>query len=209
MVFLAQEEARLLNHDFIGTEHLLIGLVQERDGIAAQSLRELGITLEAVRGKVEELVGPGAATPSVSPPFTPRAKKVLELSLRESLQLGHHYIGTEHFLLGIVREGEGVGARALIELGVDPPRVRQVVIQHLSGYQDSGSGEGTSAAIETSVTPRCPGCLSDLAEVVRYRSMTVPPSSPNPFPLAVDVVFCGNCGRIVTMLRSGSADPGR
>jgi len=135
VLVLAQEEARLLNHSFIGTEHILLGLIHEGDGIAAKALESLGISLEAVREKVEETIGPAGTAPTGSPPFTPRAKKVLELSLREALQLGHNYIGTEHMLLGLVREGEGVAAQVLQSLGADLPRVRQQVIQLLSGYQ--------------------------------------------------------------------------
>ena len=132
---LAQEEARLLNHSFIGTEHILLGLIHEGEGVAAKALESLGVSLEAVREKVEETIGLAGTAPTGSPPFTPRAKKVLELSLREALQLGHSYIGTEHMLLGLVREGEGVAAQVLQSLGADLPRVRQQVIQLLSGYQ--------------------------------------------------------------------------
>jgi len=135
VLVLAQEEARLLNHSFIGTEHILLGLIHEGEGLAAKALESLGISLEAVREKVEETIGPAGTAPTGSPPFTPRAKKVLELSLREALQLGHNYIGTEHMLLGLVREGEGVAAQVLQSLGADLPRVRQQVIQLLSGYQ--------------------------------------------------------------------------
>ena len=117
---LAQEEARLLNHSFIGTEHILLGLIHEGEGVAAKALESLGISLEAVREKVEETIGMAGTAPSGSPPFTPRAKKVLELSLREALQLGHSYIGTEHMLLGLVREGEGVAATVLVSLGRGP-----------------------------------------------------------------------------------------
>jgi len=133
---LAQEEARLLGHSFIGTEHILLGLIHEGEGIAAKALESLGITLTAAREEVEETVGVLAgSTPSASPPFTPRAKKVLELSLREALQLGHSFIGTEHMLLGLVREGEGVAAQVLVSLGVGLDQVRQQVIQLMSGYQ--------------------------------------------------------------------------
>jgi ATP-dependent Clp protease ATP-binding subunit ClpC len=140
---LAQEEARLLNHNFIGTEHILLGLIHEGEGVAAKALESLGISLEAVREKVEETIGPAGTATTGSPPFTPRAKKVLELSLREALQLGHNYIGTEHMLLGLVREGEGVAAQVLVNLGADLSRVRQQVIQLLSGY--SGGKEGATA----------------------------------------------------------------
>ena len=142
VLVLAQEEARLLNHNFIGTEHILLGLIHEGEGVAAKALESLGITLEAVREKVEETIGPAGAATTGSPPFTPRAKKVLELSLREALQLGHNYIGTEHMLLGVVREGEGVAATVLQSLGADLSRVRQQVIQLLS----SGGLGGKEAA---------------------------------------------------------------
>ena len=135
VVVLAQEEARMLNHNYIGTEHILLGLIHEGEGVAAKSLESLGVSLESVRSQVEEIIGQGQQAPSGHIPFTPRAKKVLELSLREALQLGHNYIGTEHILLGLIREGEGVAAQVLVKLGADLNRVRQQVIQLLSGYQ--------------------------------------------------------------------------
>ena len=148
VVVLAQEEARMLNHNYIGTEHILLGLIHEGEGVAAKALESLGISLEAVRSQVEEIIGQGQQAPSGHIPFTPRAKKVLELSLREALQLGHNYIGTEHILLGLIREGEGVAAQVLVKLGADLTRVRQQVIQLLSGYQGkeaeaSGTPAGT------------------------------------------------------------------
>jgi len=147
VVVLAQEEARLLNHNYIGTEHILLGLIHEGEGVAAKALESLGISLEAVRSQVEEIIGQGGSSPSGHIPFTPRAKKVLELSLREALQLGHNYIGTEHILLGLIREGEGVAAQVLVKLGADLSRVRQQVIQLLSGYQGpGGSSEKAGAA---------------------------------------------------------------
>jgi ATP-dependent Clp protease ATP-binding subunit ClpC len=147
VVVLAQEEARLLNHNYIGTEHILLGLIHEGEGVAAKALESLGISLEAVRAQVEEIIGQGGSSPSGHIPFTPRAKKVLELSLREALQLGHNYIGTEHILLGLIREGEGVAAQVLVKLGADLSRVRQQVIQLLSGYagQKEPSTAGTAA----------------------------------------------------------------
>ena len=144
VVVLAQEEARMLNHNYIGTEHILLGLIHEGEGVAAKALESLGISLEAVREQVEEIIGQGQQAPSGHIPFTPRAKKVLELSLREALQLGHNYIGTEHILLGLIREGEGVAAQVLVKLGADLNRVRQQVIQLLSGYQ--GKEPATSGA---------------------------------------------------------------
>src|SRR5664280_2820999 len=149
VVVLAQEEARMLNHNYIGTEHILLGLIHEGEGVAAKSLENLGISLDAVREQVQEIIGQGQQAPSGHIPFTPRAKKVLELSLREALQLGHNYIGTEHILLGLIREGEGVAAQVLNKLGADLNRVRQQVIQLLSGYQGKepvvagGPAEGT------------------------------------------------------------------
>ncbi|MGH3886325.1 MAG: ATP-dependent Clp protease ATP-binding subunit [Pseudonocardiaceae bacterium] len=153
VVVLAQEEARMLNHNYIGTEHILLGLIHEGEGVAAKALESLGIALEGVRQQVEEIIGQGQQAPSGHIPFTPRAKKVLELSLREALQLGHNYIGTEHILLGLIREGEGVAAQVLVKLGADLNRVRQQVLQLLSGYQGkeptesgSGRGEGTPSS---------------------------------------------------------------
>ena len=135
VVVLAQEEAKMLNHNYIGTEHILLGLIHEGEGVAAKALEALEISLEAVREQVQEIIGQGQQAPTGHIPFTPRAKKVLELSLREALQLGHNYIGTEHILLGLIREGEGVAAQVLVKLGADLNRVRQQVIQLLSGYQ--------------------------------------------------------------------------
>ncbi len=153
VVVLAQEEARLLNHNYIGTEHILLGLIHEGEGVAAKALESLSISLEAVRSQVEEIIGQGGSSPSGHIPFTPRAKKVLELSLREALQLGHNYIGTEHILLGLIREGEGVAAQVLVKLGADLSRVRQQVIQLLSGYSGpSGQGGTTPEGGKTSAT---------------------------------------------------------
>jgi ATP-dependent Clp protease ATP-binding subunit ClpA len=140
VVVLAQEEARLLNHNYIGTEHILLGLIHEAEGVAAKALEQLGISADAVRTKVEAIIGEGGGAPSGHIPFTPRAKKVLELSLREALQLGHNYIGTEHILLGLIREGEGVGAQVLINLGADLLAVRHEVMQLLSGYTGGRRG---------------------------------------------------------------------
>ena len=157
VVVLAQEEARMLNHNYIGTEHILLGLIHEGEGVAAKALESLGISLEGVRQQVEEIIGQGQQAPSGHIPFTPRAKKVLELSLREALQLGHNYIGTEHILLGLIREGEGVAAQVLIKLGADLNRVRQQVLQLLSGYQGkepagatAGGGSGSEQSQSTS-----------------------------------------------------------
>ena len=147
VVVLAQEEARLLNHNYIGTEHILLGLLNEGEGIAAQALESLDIDLASVREEVVKIIGQGQQSPSGHIPFTPRAKKVLELSLREALQLGHNYIGTEHILLGLIREGEGVAAQVLQQLGAELQKVRQTVIRLLSGpggsEEQSPKGAGT------------------------------------------------------------------
>ncbi|GAA1498674.1 ATP-dependent Clp protease ATP-binding subunit [Paeniglutamicibacter kerguelensis] len=155
VVVLAQEEARMLNHNYIGTEHVLLGLIHEGEGVAAKALESLNISLGAVREQVQEIIGQGQQAPSGHIPFTPRAKKVLELSLREALQLGHNYIGTEHILLGLIREGEGVAAQVLVKLGADLSRVRQQVIQLLSGYQGGKetAGAGVSSGGQSEGTP--------------------------------------------------------
>jgi ATP-dependent Clp protease ATP-binding subunit ClpC len=154
VIVLSQEDARLLNHNYIGTEHILLGLVHEGEGLASRALRSLNVSLEAVRQQVEEIIGQGDSTPGVHIPFTPRAKKVLELSLREALQLGHNYIGTEHILLGLVREGEGVACQVLVRLGASLPKVRARVLQLVA----DGSGEG--AAVPT------PSLSSELVAVL-------------------------------------------
>lgn len=208
---LAQEEARLLNHSFIGTEHILLGLIHQGDGVGAAALQSLGITLDAVRQKVEETIGTAGTAPSASPPFTPRAKKVLELSLREALQLGHSYIGTEHILLGLVREGEGVAATVLVSLGADLGRVRQKVIQLMSGHsqeEHSGVWEPIVSRFEgnpsTSPEPRCPQCRVGLPEVARFRTIDVPPDhTDNDIEaISIDVVYCARCGMTLQILRS-------
>jgi ATP-dependent Clp protease ATP-binding subunit ClpA len=142
VVVLAQEEASRLDHNYIGTEHLLLGLISEGEGVAAAALKSLGISLAPVRQQVEEIIGRGQEAPQGHIPFTPRAKKVLELSLRESQQLGHNYIGTEHILLGLIREGDGVAAQVLVRLGADRNRVRQQVIQLLHGRTAEEPGPG-------------------------------------------------------------------
>jgi ATP-dependent Clp protease ATP-binding subunit ClpC len=136
VVVLAQEEARMLNHEYVGTEHILLGLIREDGGVAAQSLESLGISEEAARRQVEEIVGRGQAGPARGHlPFTPRGKKVLQLSLREAIALGHGHVGTEHILLGLIREDEGVARRVLNGLGADPDRIRQQVIRLVSARQ--------------------------------------------------------------------------
>jgi len=154
---LAQEEARMLNHDYVGTEHILLGLIGEGEGVAARALESLGISGEAVRRQVVEIIGRGQQAPSGHIPFTPRARKVLELSLREALQLGHNYVGTEHILLGLIREGGGVAAQVLVKLGADPDRVRQQVNQLLRGDQ----GTEPAAAGPPSGTAPCTSVVLD------------------------------------------------
>jgi hypothetical protein len=154
VVVLAQDEARLLDHNYIGTEHLLLGMLREDEGVAAEVLQRLGVSLGVVRSEVEQIVGRGVTTPTGNIPFTPRSKKVLELSLREALQLGHNYIGTEHVLLGLVREGEGVAARVLVKLGADLPRVRQQVTEILTVRgEEEEERSGTRVVAGTAVPP--------------------------------------------------------
>lgn len=150
VLVLAQEEARLLDHDRIGTEHILLGLIHEGEGIAAKALTGLGVSLEGVRGRLGEVVGNNAGASGAAPPFTPRAKKVLEFSLREAKQLGHSYVGTEHILLGLTRNGEEGGdkaAQVLISLGVDLGQVRAQAIQLMSGYSHPGKPLRESATM--------------------------------------------------------------
>jgi ATP-dependent Clp protease ATP-binding subunit ClpA len=206
VMVLAQEEARLLNHSFIGTEHLLLGLLHEGEGAAAQALDQLGISLEAVRLDLEETMGSLSMAAGGSPPFTPRAKKVLELSLREAIQLGHHYIGTEHILLGIVREGEGVAARILIDLGADLSLVRQQVIQVISGpvSDDPTSSEprpiGGATRSDRGREPRCPRCRSELEVHLRYRPVSARADAAAGGAsevVGLIAIYCGVCGNTI------------
>ena len=175
MVVLAQEEARLLNHNFIGTEHILLALLRARGTVAARALESLGISLEVARTQVLEAVGSGGTAPSGHIPFTARAKKVLELSLREALQLGHNYIGCEHILLGLIREGQGVAAEILINLGADLARVRARVLELVDGGRGESQPESvpTILPVATAVANpvgvgRCAFCDRDLWDVDRY-----------------------------------------
>jgi len=201
VVVLAQEEAGMLNHNYIGTEHILLGLIHEGEGVAAKALESLGISLEAVRRQVEEIIGQGQSAPTGHIPFTPRAKKVLELSMREALQLGHDDIGTEHILLGLVREGEGVAAQVLQKLGADLNRVRQAVIQ-LLGEKGQGPSAGLQEEVEAEgglAGPRCPRCNADLAVYARYRTITVPDEEESAGRKAA-FVFCRSCSYTLGML---------
>jgi ATP-dependent Clp protease ATP-binding subunit ClpC len=189
VVVLAQEEARLLDHNYIGTEHLLLGLVREAEGIAARVLKSLEISLEAVRQQTEEIIGRGGQHASSGHiPFTPRAKKVLELSLREAHQLGHNYIGTEHILLGLIREGEGIAAQVLVRLGADLNRVRQQVIRLVTGRDPESTGR-IAVAGELGADVLLPHTVADvhnaltkimerIEAIERHVGMTVRPAEP-------------------------------
>jgi hypothetical protein len=201
VLVLAQDEARLLDHNFIGTEHVLLGLAREEDGVAAKALASLGVRLEAVREKVAEMIGTGAGTSTTgSAPFTPRAKRALEFSLREALQLGHAHIGTEHMLLGLVREGEGVAAQVLVSLGADLKGVRQRVLDVLDGKVVQGAEQEARAAVATTVRARCARCGAALSEHARYTRIEASPGDAaveGQGPLSVTVVYCGRCGTVL------------
>ena len=209
VLVLAQEEARLLNHGFIGTEHILLGIVSEGDGVGAQALQSLGISLQAVREKVEEAIGMAGSAPSGSPPFTPRAKKVLELSLREALQMNHDYIGTEHLLLGLVRQGDGIAISTLRTLGADPPRVRQEVIRLISGAGDPRGAVSTqvrdlpdTAPATPPREPCCPRCRAPVSENARFRTIDALSDNEDEDPLSVTIVYCGLCGTALHMVET-------
>ena len=178
VVVLAQEEARMLNHDYIGTEHILLGLIREGDGVAAKALESLGISLEAVRQQVEEIIGRGQQAPSGHIPFTPRAKKVLELSLREALQLGHNYIGTEHILLGLIREGEGVAAQVLVKLGADPEQDPPAGDPAAAGLPGPGAGRGRPAVRDGALRFACPRPVRPEPDRGRTRGQARPRDRP-------------------------------
>jgi ATP-dependent Clp protease ATP-binding subunit ClpC len=202
-VVFAQEEARMLNHNYIGTEHILLGLLREDEGVAAKALTTLGVSLEAVRHDVGEIVGRGSDVPRGHIPFTPRAKKVLELSLREALQLGHNYIGTEHILLGLIREGEGVAAQVLQKLGADLNRVRQTVVQLLSEHPaETATAVGEAVGVFTEGVaptseplgddaPTCPNCFGALDETLAVRVLETTAEGEN---LSVKIAYCSRCG---------------
>ena len=191
----------MLDHNYIGTEHILLGLIHEGDGVAARALASLDISLEAVRLQVEAIIGRGQTATAGHIPFTPRAKKVLELSLREALQLGHNYIGTEHILLGLIREGEGVAAQVLQKLGADLDRVRQTVIQLLSGYT-AGKGEtipgeadiGTSAELSSQGAPTCPNCFAALDDTLAIKVVETAETPEGDEPATVKIAYCRRCG---------------
>jgi ATP-dependent Clp protease ATP-binding subunit ClpC len=198
VLVLAQDEARLLEHNFIGTEHLLLGLLRVPEGLAARALASLDISLEAVREKVAEAIGPVGASTAGSPPFTARSKKVLELSLREALQLGDHHIGPEHILLGLVREGEGVGAQVLVNLGADLSVVRQTVVKLLSADVAIGEAvEGLTlrATRQPGEPPLCPHCQTRLAGNLRYITLPAAADEPGEPDVGWIFVYCSRCGR--------------
>jgi ATP-dependent Clp protease ATP-binding subunit ClpC len=151
VVVFAQEEALRLNHNYIGTEHVLLGLIREEEGVAARALVSLGVSLDETRDKIEEVIGRGQDAPGGHVPFTPRAKKVLELALREALTLGHNYIGTEHILLGLIREGEGVAAQVLVHFGTDLRQVRNAVIRLIEGSPQGASERTPAEAVNESL----------------------------------------------------------
>jgi ATP-dependent Clp protease ATP-binding subunit ClpA len=193
----------MLNHNSIGTEHVLLGLSHENEGVAAKTLESLNISLEAIRDQVVEIIGRGQAAPVGHIPFTPRVKKVLELSLREALQLGHNYIGTEHILLGLIREGEGVAAQVLRGLGADLNRVRETVIQLLSGYtagpgeQDPGEPWDPVEPWTPAPGPNCPWCNLPLESTLVHRTLLVPAADDEGEPVSFQALFCTGCGGLV------------
>src|SRR5262245_48059255 len=189
-VVFAQVEARMLNHNYIGTEHILLGLVHEGDGIAARALVSMDVSLIDVRDRVEEIIGRGPSAPTGHIPFTPRAKKVLELALREALQLGHTYIGTEHILLGLVREGEGVAAQVLVALGADLQRVREAVIGMLEGHATGPIATEVAFAPTPERGPTCPGCSAALEGTLSIRVVETVDDEPTP----VRIAYCKRCG---------------
>jgi ATP-dependent Clp protease ATP-binding subunit ClpC len=194
VVVLAQEEARLLNHNHIGTEHILLGLLREEEGVAARALTSMDISLADVRGQVEEIIGQGETMPTGHIPFTPRAKKVLELSLRESIQLGHNYIGTEHILLGLVREGEGVAAQVLVNRGASLDGVRGAVLKLLEVHGQETSG-AVQPEVESGRWPVCPRCRKPLEETAGYRVLDVAAAAGGEGDArAVTFAFCQHCG---------------
>jgi len=201
---LAKEEARQLNHSFIGTEHILLGLIREGDGLGAQALRSLGISFQAVRDQVQEIIGTAGTVAGGSPPFTPRAKKVLELSLREALQLNHSYIGTEHILLGLVREGEGVAATVLVSFGADLPRVRREVNNLMSGAQEREAVARVGVPTQPSAPrePSCPRCNGNVCEAARFRTIVVAPDEGSADPLPMRLIYCSHCGTVLHMFKA-------
>jgi ATP-dependent Clp protease ATP-binding subunit ClpC len=193
---------------FIGTEHILLGLIHEGDGIAAHALERCGITLEATRNAVDETIGRAGSAPSGSPPFTPRAKRALELALREALQLNHNYIGTEHLLFGLIDEGEGVAAQVIQNLGVNLDVLRGDIFDLMSGSAQEESREGhegisnvlrVSGSAERADPPRCQRCGAGLVAEARYRVINVLADAPQADEnvVSVSVIYCRRCGTTI------------
>ncbi|MBA2725185.1 MAG: hypothetical protein H0U53_04275 [Actinobacteria bacterium] len=202
VVVLSRSEAILLEHSYIGTEHLLLGIIAEGDGVAAMALRSLGVTLDDVRGQIEEILGCGEAQ-EIEPhaiPFAPRTKKVLELALKEARRLGHNYIGTEHILLALVRERDGAGMQILTKLGAGRQAIREEVTRLLGGPPASGRWPDMTSARYGPVTgPRCRGCRSDLTKSAVYRSQEV--GGDGQPTLSAAIVFCSGCGAVQGIIR--------
>jgi ATP-dependent Clp protease ATP-binding subunit ClpA len=214
VVVLAQEEARLLDHNYIGPEHLLLGLAHEGEGVAAQALEQLGISLEAARAHVEEVIGRSGSSPSGHIPFTPPAKKVLELSLREALELGDERVSTEHILLGLVREGEGVAVQVLVKMGAEPERVRAQVMDLRGPPAEGRTSEAPTAEdlVGTAVVgarrlldlpaeqhPGCPHCGAPLADSGAVRVLALPDVRAG-HDVSAQVVYCQECGLALGVL---------
>jgi len=201
VLVLAQEESRVLGHDFIGTEHLLLGILRHGQGPAPEALTTMGVTLEAARAQIAQTVGPRGTAAGGSIPFTPRAKKTLELALREALQLGHDHIRTEHLLLGVIDEGDGVGARTLVALDVDLSRLRDDVTSRVRrpGGTSGRVWRGTRRVrVQPSGhPPLCPACRAPLEETARYRVLdacTAEPDDRGNVPIPVTIAYCHRCG---------------
>ena len=217
LVVLAQEEARQLQHNYIGTEHLLLGMLDQEGCVAARVLASYGLNREKAGVAVEEIVGRGSGSPGGHMPFTPRAKKVLELSLREAIQLNHNHIGSEHILLGLIREGEGVGAQVLRSAGADLTAVRQRVVeaakesQGETGMGVAGGPVGVTASVSASPTatalhrteedyPLCPVCASPLGETLQWKRVSAASGASDDSDREAMVAFCSSCGRALGLL---------
>jgi ATP-dependent Clp protease ATP-binding subunit ClpA len=214
VVVLAQEEARLLDHNYIGTEHVLLGLIHEGEGVAALALEGLGVSLETVRAQVLQRIGRGEKAADVHIPFTPRAKRVLSLALREALDLGAGYIGTEHLLLGLLREADGVGAQVLNDLGADVGSVRSKVLELVSGHAAGAEGmhvgpevvrvtrelhasaSAVVGAYDPSMGPLCSMCRRPLLETATYKAIEAAEHRGEGFRRFL-VLYCGGCGDVV------------
>jgi len=193
VLVLAQEEARLLDHRFIGTEHMLLGILRLEEGTAADALASLGIRLDAVRTKVAQTVAQAQVPPTGAPPFTPRAKKVFELSVREALQQGHAFISEADILLGLLREGEGVAVQVMVSFGPDIAQIRDAVVERVNRSAPSGAHESqtdTSGDVEL----HCPYCRASIRDAIRYESLKVQPAdSQQGGPVWAKVPYCNQC----------------